>query len=84
MIFAFECELKEDWDEEFWSGEWGETKWTETDDEHTDPLTNKSEKMYTMTNTGNRTCDWEARQKVQDRISNGFRLFGKYYQNLWD
>ena len=20
----------------------------------------------------------------QDRISNGFRLFGKYYENLWD
>ena len=23
-------------------------------------------------------------QKEQDRISNGFRLFGKYYENLWD
>ena len=22
--------------------------------------------------------------KEQDRISNGFRLFGKYYENLWD
>lgn len=84
MIFAFECELKEDWDEEFWSGEWGKTEFVETDEGYIDPLTNKSEKMYTMTNTGNRTCDWEARQKVQDRISNGFRLFGKYYQNLWD
>jgi hypothetical protein len=21
---------------------------------------------------------------VEDRITNGFRLFGKYYQGLWD
>jgi hypothetical protein len=84
MIFAFECELKEDWDEEFWTGEWGKSEFVETGEEYSNPLTNKVEKLYTMTNTGNRTCDWEARQKVQDRISNGFRLFGKYYQNLWD
>ena len=25
-----------------------------------------------------------AMQKEQDRISNGFRLFGKYYEALWD
>jgi hypothetical protein len=24
------------------------------------------------------------RKVIQDRISNGFRLFGKYYQALWD
>ena len=28
--------------------------------------------------------DDEGRQKHQERISNGFRLFGKYYENLWD
>ena len=28
--------------------------------------------------------NWEARMKHQERISNGLRLFGKYYQNLWD
>ena len=27
---------------------------------------------------------WETHRKIQDRISNGFRLFGKYYQSLWD
>ena len=26
----------------------------------------------------------DAMQKEQDRISNGFRLFGKYYESLWD
>lgn len=28
--------------------------------------------------------DRDEMQKEQDRISNGFRLFGKYYENLWD
>tara|TARA_A200000159_G_C7251681_1_gene309048 strand:+ start:526 stop:954 length:429 start_codon:yes stop_codon:yes gene_type:complete len=28
--------------------------------------------------------DREEIQKEQDRISNGFLLFGKYYENLWD
>lgn len=28
-------------------------------------------------------CDWVGRQAHQDRISNGLRLFGKYYQSLW-
>lgn len=28
--------------------------------------------------------DRKAMEAEQDRISNGFRLFGKYYENLWD
>jgi hypothetical protein len=28
--------------------------------------------------------DDEGRKKHQERMSNGFRLFGKYYENLWD
>lgn len=28
--------------------------------------------------------DRDEMRKEQDRISNGFRLFGKYYENLWD
>ena len=26
----------------------------------------------------------EDREEVQERMSNGFRLFGKYYESLWD
>lgn len=26
----------------------------------------------------------EDRQAVQERLTNGFRLFGKYYEGLWD
>ena len=28
--------------------------------------------------------DDEGRRKHQERMSNGFRLFGKYYESLWD
>ena len=28
--------------------------------------------------------DREGMEKEQERISNGFRLFGKYYESLWD
>ena len=28
--------------------------------------------------------DWVERTKYQDRITHGFKLFGKYYENLWD
>ena len=29
-------------------------------------------------------ADEEGRKKHQERMTNGFRLFGKYYENLWD
>jgi len=28
--------------------------------------------------------DWFAQARDEERIANGFRLFGKYYQSLWD
>lgn len=28
--------------------------------------------------------DWEGRKAHQKRMSNGFRLFGKYYESLWN
>lgn len=32
---------------------------------------------------GSSSTDVELMEKEQDRISNGFRLFGKYYESLW-
>jgi hypothetical protein len=37
-----------------------------------------------MEHTGDRSCDWDGLKLEQERIQNGFRLFGKYYQGLWD
>jgi hypothetical protein len=28
--------------------------------------------------------DWEGQRAYQERIANGFKLFGKYFESLWD
>jgi hypothetical protein len=84
MIFSFESKLNDEWDKEFWTGEAGPVEWEETEKTFPNPLTNEEEKTYIMKKTGNLECNWTARQVKSDRIQNGFRLFGKYYQSLWD
>ena len=80
MIFAFECKCDDTWQEKYRSGnidfktepcEWDETG---------------KPTLYQMVNGPNDTyvCDYEGMAVEQARISNGFRLFGKYYENLWD
>jgi hypothetical protein len=85
MIFAFETKLDENWDEKFWTGEHGtwDVEQTPTG-EFENPITGVLEPTYKAINTGTRKCDYTARQVVQNRINNGFRLFGVYYQGLWD
>ena len=80
MIFAFEHKIDDSWENEFRSGEW-DTKSVACEwDENGKPT------MYTFEEGPNHTykLDMEGLQKVQDRIQNGFRLFGRYYRNLWD
>jgi len=74
MIFAFENKVNDDWEEQFESGE-HDLQWKKLEDGN-----------YEMVNGPKHTreYDWEGRKKYQERISNGFRLFGKYYENLWD
>ena len=80
MIFAFECKVDDTWQEKFYSGvsdmksvpcEWYE---------------NGKPKMYQYVEGPNHTykCDYEGVAEVQKRITNGFRLFGKYFEALWD
>jgi hypothetical protein len=83
MIFAFECKTTDNWDEQFWTGEHGDFKSIPTGETFFNPVT-KKEATYTMEMTGDRECDWDARNAMQSRITNGFRLFGKYYEALWD
>ena len=42
--------------------------------------------MFTMKHGPEHTyeCDYEGMAVEQRRISKGFKLFGKYYENLWD
>ncbi len=73
MIFAFESK-QNDWEEQFLSGE----------AEYID--TTLEDGTITWTKSPNHTfkVDNEGRDAYQKRMSNGFRLFGKYYENLWD
>ena len=75
MIFAFETKVDDGrWEEQFESGE-SDLQWKKLEDGN-----------YQMVNGPKHTreYDWEGRKAYQERISNGFRLFGKYYENLWD
>ena len=84
MIFAFECELDDSWEDTFRSGVM-DTIWVPVDrDGNTVPK--EDAKLFQMSDGPNHTymCDYEGMKVVQARISNGFRLFGKYYQGLWD
>ena len=77
MIFAFESKHN-DWEEQFQSGE-HDTQWIEITE-------GKHEGMSEMVKGPNDTfkIDWKGRNAYQKRITNGFKLFGKYYENLWD
>jgi hypothetical protein len=75
MIFAFETKVDDGrWEEQFESGE-SDLQWKKLEDGN-----------YQMVDGPNHTkeYDWEGRKEYQERISNGFRLFGKYFESLWD
>lgn len=84
MIFAFERELDDTWEDEFRSGE-ADFIWIPVDKEG-NKVPEKEAKLFQMADGPNHTykCDYEGMKKVQDRIQNGYRLFGTYYQALWD
>lgn len=75
MIFAFETKAGslQDWEVQFESGDW-DMQWKKLEDGMS----------FIEGPNHTREYDWEGRKKYQERVSNGFRLFGKYYENLWD
>jgi hypothetical protein len=83
MIYAFECQLDDTWEDKYWTGEWGKPDFVKSDQEYPNPKTGVMESTYQL-NPGTRKCDWDGLKLEQARIQNGFRLFGKYYTALWD
>ena len=75
MIFAHQSKLDDDWQEQFFTGV---ADYVHEKDE--------SGKLYQMKEGPNHTqkVDWDGMKAYEARIQNGFRLFGKYYQGLWD
>lgn len=73
MIFAFESKL-EDWEEQFQSGE-HDLDWIKREDGMSELVKGPKDTFK---------IDMDGRQAYQNRISNGFRLFGAYFESLWD
>jgi hypothetical protein len=73
MIFAFESKLDDSWEDQFESGR---------SDIQFKQLENGMSEMVRGPND-TKQYDWEGRKKYENRMQNGFRLFGKYYQSLW-
>ena len=85
MIWAF-SEHTKDYDEaegKFWSGT-HDIEWTPVD-EDSNEVAKEDAKYFRMDRGPNDTSEWdrEGWQAYMDRKKNGFRLFGKYYTNLW-
>jgi hypothetical protein len=74
MIFAFDSKVNDGWEDQFETGE-SDLQWKQLEG-------GMSEMVRGPNDT--REYDWEGRKAYQERMSNGFRLFGKYYENLWD
>jgi len=78
IIFAFDSldgGPNEDWEEQFTTGKY-DYRFERIDEKGT------SQMVHGPNHTAE--TDWDARKEYAERIQNGFRLFGKYYQNLWD
>ena len=70
MIWAFEQKVADDADSQFFDhSECGDEKF---------PWNRDGQYVSKI------KYDKEGHQKWQDRKTNGFRLFGRYYENLWD
>ena len=74
MIFAFDSKVNDGWEDQFETG---------TSDLQWKTLEGGMSQMVEGPNH-TKVYDWEGRKAYEARIANGFRLFGKYYQNLWD
>ena len=84
MIFAFNCKVDDSWEDEFRSGE-HDLLWVPVDKDGNE-VPKGEHKYYQMKDGPKNTykCDYDGMRVVEARIQNGFRLFGKYYQGLWD
>ena len=76
MIFAFECKVgkHKNWENQFRTGE-HDLQWKQLENGMSEMVRGPN---YTY------QCDYEGMKEFQKRINNGFKLFGKYYESLWD
>jgi hypothetical protein len=86
MIWAFEqLEGEGDWRDQYHSGVY-DAEFKQTDRTHLSKETGNMEPTYELVTGPNHThvFDREGYDKHYARMQNGYRLFGKYYTDLWD
>ena len=95
MIWSFQHEVDDDWESQFFSNEEPQYTIKELEfkgvgpcqlrlfpDEHGDM---EDYELYELVRDDREShFDKEGYDNYAKRIANGFRLFGKYYQSLWD
>ena len=96
MIWAFEQKITDDWEQQYYSGQ--SDHWLQPVDNNNKPVgepfpfsnrkkgKEKNVVGFEMVKGPNHTfkIDHKGLEAHQKRIDNGFRLFGKYYNGLWD
>jgi hypothetical protein len=84
MIFAFEHKIDDSWEDAFSSGVIDSI--CIPVDKAGNEVPKEDAHFFRMADGPNHTykCDYDGMKVVQNRINNGFRLFGRYYQGLWD
>lgn len=74
MIFSFNVKVNDtEWEKRFFSG---------NHDLKFEKMENGTFRLIEG-NSHTLDVDWEGRNRYQERIDNGFRLFGKYFEHLW-
>lgn len=76
MIFAFETKggSSEDWEDQFHTGK-HDIQWKKLEGGHSEMIKGPNDTSK---------YDMKGAKAYQKRVTNGFRLFGKYFENLWD
>jgi len=78
MIWAFEQQLNDSWEDQFRHGT------PVYEDTLIDPDGNYYQQPQLIQTNPDFWIDFAGRKEYNDRMDNGFRLFGKYYRGLWD
>lgn len=84
MMFAFHTKVHDNWEDEFHRGT-HDVVFTPVD-KNGNVVEKEDADFFRLDKGPNDTHKFDAKgyKETQDRIQNGFRLFGKYYQSLWD
>lgn len=85
MIWSFEQLVKDDYDSLYHHGD-AKFDWVKTDKLYPNPITGKMEATFQMVdkNPDEHWYDHVGHQLHEERMQEGFELFGKYYRSLWD